>query len=444
MHKYSLLLASLVLSPLTTLAQENEAPTIASYSTESYRFTLDDCLKYAFGNSYERQNLKLSEQSAAEMVTQAKNNRNPNVNLSAGESAQHVGSSSKVNVSGNVGINGGITLYQGGSITNNIKLSQQQEEEAKLRTQKYDNSLSIEILSSYLSVLRNEETLKYKTSIVSTSKEQADMGKKKYDVGTMLESDYLILEAQYAANQTDTLDAYISRSTNLLSLKKLLSMAPEANLELVAPDTSTIDALALLPSQEECVSKALQTMPELKLSKSAIEITETQTAITKGSRRPTISASAGIGTSHRDFDDVGQQLGDNFSQQVGVSLSMPIYDRGQTKSKLEQNRIAKQQAEIDYAQTELNIRQTVIQQYQNVKLAYERYKMTKLRCNAYGEVFKVYNAKFNVGMVVITDMLQRQDNYINAINEYVQAKYAFILNRKILDIYTGENISMGN
>ncbi|MCQ2218639.1 MAG: TolC family protein [Paludibacteraceae bacterium] len=444
MRKYSLLLIGLALTALNVEAQETSESMDSIANVESYRFTLDDCLQYAFGNSYERQSLKLSEKTAAESVTQAKNNRKPNVNFSAGESAQHAGSNSHINMSGNAGISSGITLYQGGSISNSIKQSKQAEEESHLRTKKYDNSLSIEILSAYLSVLRNEETLKYKTSIVTTSKEQADLGKKKYDAGAILESDYLILDAQYASNKTDTLDSHISYITNMLTLKRLMSLDPNADLQLVAPDTSAIEALALLPSQEECVDKALQTMPELQLSKSAIDIAETQIDITKAGRRPTISANASVGTSHRDFDNIGRQFGDNFNQQVGLSLSLPIYDRGQTKSKLVQNRIAKQQAEVEYAQNELSIKQTVIQQYQNVKLAYERYKMTQQRCKAYAEVFNVYNAKFNVGMVVITDMLQRQDNYISAINEYVQAKYAFILNRKILDVYTGESISMEN
>lgn len=443
MRKYPLLLACMALLPTTIQAQDaGSATQTATANAGSFQFSLDECLQYAFGNSYQRQSLQLSEKNAEESITQAKSNRKPSVNLSAGESASHYGSDSDIHVSGNAGINAGITLYQGGSISNNIKRSQIEAEDAKLKIEKYDNSLSIEILNAYLTVLRSDETIKYKTAVVETSKEQAELGKKKYDAGTMLESDYLVLEAQYTANRTDTLDSQISRQTSLLSLKRLMSMDPYADLSLIGPDTSAIDALALLPSQDECVNKALETMPDLKLSKSAIEITEIQTDITKAGRRPTISANAGIGTSHRDFDNVGRQLGDNFNQQIGVSLSMPLYDRGQTKSKLAQSKYSRQMAELDEAQAELEIKQTVINQYQNVKLAYERYKMAKQRCNAYREVLNVYNVKFNVGAVVITDLLTQQANYINAINEYVQAKYSFILNRKILDVYTGDGVKM--
>ena len=56
----------------------------------------------------------------------------------------------------------------------------------------------------------------------------------------------------------------------------------------------------------------------------------------------------------------------------------------------------------------------------------------------------MYNVKFKMGAIVITDLLQQQDNYISAINDYIQAKYSFLLSRKILDVYTGEAVSMKN
>ena len=74
---------------------------------------------------------------------------------------------------------------------------------------------------------------------------------------------------------------------------------------------------------------------------------------------------------------------------MGINFSMPLYDRGQTKSKIAQNKYAEQQAALDKQQDELTIRQTVIEQYQNVKLAYNRYKMAKEKCDAYKAVYDV-------------------------------------------------------
>ena len=81
------------------------------------------------------------------------------------------------------------------------------------------------------------------------------------------------MKAQYTANQTDTLDAYISRNNSLLTLKKLMSMDADANLDIVYPDTHGHGRTGTAaPSQDDEVNKALQTMPELKLDQKAIDI----------------------------------------------------------------------------------------------------------------------------------------------------------------------------
>ncbi|MBQ8020387.1 MAG: hypothetical protein IJ263_08305, partial [Paludibacteraceae bacterium] len=52
---------------------------------ERYNLTLEQCIEYAFGNSLERQNLKLSEKVSEYSYEQAKNNRKPQVSGSISE-----------------------------------------------------------------------------------------------------------------------------------------------------------------------------------------------------------------------------------------------------------------------------------------------------------------------------------------------------------------------
>lgn len=107
-----------------------------------------------------------------------------------------------------------------------------------------------------------------------------------------------------------------------------------------------------------------------------------------------------------------------------------------------QNRILLQQAELDRLNTELNIRQVVIQEYQNVVSANSKYQAANVKQNAYYKTFEAYRARFNLGDVTPVDLLQQQNNYISALNEYIQGKYSFLLRRKILDVYMGEEIKM--
>ena len=50
--------------------------------------------------------------------------------------------------------------------------------------------------------------------------------------------------------------------------------------------------------------------------------------------------------------------------------------------------------------------------------------------------------KFAQGAITTVEMLQQQDRYLSALNDYLQSKYNYILIEKQLDIYTGKEIKL--
>ncbi|MBQ6269415.1 MAG: TolC family protein, partial [Bacteroidetes bacterium] len=52
------------------------------------------------------------------------------------------------------------------------------------------------------------------------------------------------------------------------------------------------------------------------------------------------------------------------------------------------------------------------------------------------------NEKFKVGSITAVELLQQQVNYLNYLNDFLQNKYSFLLNRKLLDVYMGIPIKL--
>lgn len=406
-----------------------------------YRLTLEDCLNFAFRNSYNRQVMKLSEEAKESVYHYSRHERIPSVSASLSETFNNTNSTGS-SWGGSVGVNANWMITQGGSINNNIKQSKLQMEQASYQTSQYDNELTIQILQAFLTALGNEELLKVQESLLTASEEQLEQGKIKYNVGQILESDYLMLQAQYASDKNNIVDTRISRDNSLMTLKILLSLDPLTELAIVYPDTSALDAMAVLPSAQEVLDQAISTLPDLKISQYNIDIAKIGVKVSQSNYYPSLSLGASIGTGHTDFNNFGTQLSDRFNQQVGLSLSVPIYSKSKTKASVVQSRIALQQAELDQLQTELNIRQTVVQEYQNVTSAYSKYEASTIKENAYLKTFEAYRVQFEAGAITAVDLLQQQNNYISALNDYIQSKYGFMLKRKILDIYMGIPVTM--
>ena len=436
MKRYLLILMVLLSGELFAQAAVDDGNNVA----DTVVFTLDDCLRYAVSNNYERQTMELSHKSQELSLEQTKKQRLPSVSMSVSEGYSH--NTKGGAMSGSAGINASMPIYNGGEINVSIEKASLRTEQSQLELTRFDDNLSINILQAFLSVLGNQELLKYQKSVLKSSREAMKQGYVKYETGSIVESDCLLLVARCASDTNNVVDTQSSSDNSRRNLKVLLSMEPELNLAIVYPDTSAINEMALLPPMNEAIERSVAYSPDLKISGYDIEIAQKSLRIAKAAQLPSLNLNAGLNTGHDGFTDVGTQLGERFSQNVGVSLNIPIYSRGANRIKTKQSELSLQQSQLDYERNALALRQTVAQEYQNVVSAYNSFVVSSQSKDAYLKSFEAYNSRFLFGSITAVELLQQQNNYLNALNKYIQAKYSFILERKILDVYMGNGVTM--
>lgn len=426
------ILALLLMTACLAVGQESHA----------YRFSLEDCLRFAVANSNERKTMELTGESLETSYQQSRQQRLPSVSASFGENFSN--NADGWSVSGNVGVGSSVTIYQGGNINNTIEQNRLNMERNEVQMERYDNQLALQILQSFLTILGNQEMLKYQLEVLNTSREQLGQGRARYRVGTILESDLLLLEAQYYSDSNNVVDTRINIENNLLAMKVLLSMDPTDQLEIISPDTDNLDAMKeSLPTEEEAISLAMDYLPDLRLSDYDIRLAENSVDLARGNYFPSISANANLGMGVLAFDGNGnRQWYGRPSESLGVSMSIPIYSRGSIRANVTKSQIALEQARINYEQAQLEVRQTVVQAYRDVLSAYNAYKVSQLREEAYSKSFNVYNLQYQYGNITTVDLLQQQNNYLNVLNTYIQNKYSLVMKRLILDVYMGKRISL--
>ncbi len=403
-------------------------------------FTFEDCLKYAFGNNNERKQIELDKKTQELNLQQAKESRLPNLNASVNGSFSNNNNGSRF--SSSASLNTGVVLFQGGQINNTIKKEQITLEQSESKIAQYDDKLSVNILNAFLTLLGNQEMIKYQQAVMESSREALKQGEEKYKVGSILESDYLLLKAQFLSDTNNIVQTQFNIDDNILSLKTLLSMDPEQDFDIVPPDTTTLHLLEVFPSREEVLNEAIDHSPDLKISQYNIEIAKKSLRIAKSSYYPTLNLSAGLSTNLNEFDNFGSQKDHTFSEQVGLSLNIPIYSRGTVRTRVRQNNIALQRQELSHEQSMLTIRQNIAKEYQNLLSNYNKYKVSEQSVRAHEESYLAYKNRFEYGSITAVELLQQQNNFLNALNQYIQNKYSFILQRKIVDVYMGKDVTL--
>ncbi|KAA6332341.1 hypothetical protein EZS27_019150, partial [termite gut metagenome] len=244
------------------------------------QMTLEQCIDFALSNSYSRQSVKLNEEAAQDRYNQSILERLPDLSATVDENLNR----SKSNTAawnGNYGLNSSLVLYQGGSISENIKKNKLSAEQIEYLSKQYDNELVIQILQTFLSALGNEELLKYQQSLLKSSEEQVKFGSERFRLGEILESDYLLLQSQYATDKNNIAETTIQRENSLLALKSLLSIEPLQVLEIVYPDAESIEWMVLLPNEETVLESALANLPDFRIRRYNVEIAGTVVKIAK-------------------------------------------------------------------------------------------------------------------------------------------------------------------
>ncbi|MGL4544487.1 MAG: TolC family protein [Bacteroidales bacterium] len=400
------------------------------------QFTLSEAIEMALSNNFGQQILEVSRKSSAEDLAQSKRNLLPDFQASASQGFSNNGNNGTYNV------NASAVLWKGGQQLNAIRRAKVAYAQSDSKIAQAQNDLMIRVIRSFLSVVMNEELHDYQQSVVGISKDLMQQGEVRFRSGEILESDYLLLKSQYASDVYALTSSGINRDNALIELKQLLCIDPLTEIDVVRRDSFSVADLALPPLQT-VIEQTLAWIPDLKIAEQSMELAALDVRIAKGAYSPSLSVNGSLGTNYNSQSeaDWGSQFGDNRLQQVSLSLSIPLWDKGKTRSNVKQSGFRMQQAKLEAQQTELDLRSSLEKEYLSVVSMREKYDAAEISKQAYEENFRVFTRKFERGAVSTTDLLQQQNAYLSALNNFIQTKYSLWLNRKVIDVYMGNEIN---
>lgn len=399
--------------------------------------TLDSCLRYAYEHNLTVRTAVLGHESAEVNLRGAKLRFLPTISASA---SQGVNWDSQTTRSGNYGVNGSLMLFNGLNTIRSLKQSRISAEQSSLKVQQAENSVGIQIITAYLTVLMDKEKLAYQQEVLETSRQQQLEGELKHRVGRILESDYMLLLANYTSAQSEIENTLLTIDFNRSDLITLLDMDDSIVIDVI-PSNDTLHAnnCSVAPF-DSVLAQARRSMPDWQISEMDVDIARYNVRMAESNYLPTLSLNAG--TSYNEgtivSDNPATAINGGLNTAVTIGLNIPILNSGIHSTQLKQSKIALQQAELQHHQTELDLEDKLDELHLNLKLALNRFRSAEAMMEAYKASYDIYVIKYAEGAVTTVELLQQQDRYLSALNDYLQSKYSYILAEKQLDIFTGK------
>ncbi len=417
-------------------------------------WTLEKCIDYAVEHNIAvRQIENQIEQRQLQLQT-SKAQRLPDLNASAGQNfsfgrgltAENTYTNTNTS-STSFSIGTSVPLFTGFQIPNQVKLSQLNLEAATKDLEKARNDIRTQVAQAFVQTLYDMEISNVARRQIAIDSAQVARLKVLLEVGRASHAELSQQQATLAQSQLTATQAQNNVQLALLNLSQLLELDTPEGFAIAVPDSSLHSSLltpnSSLLTPESIFAEAVGIRPEIQSEQLRLKATEHSIKIAQAGLYPSLSFSAGLGTNYYTTsgfpsDGFGKQLKNNFSQYLGFNLSIPIFNRLQTRSSIRSARVDRlnQQLQLDNVRKQLY--KEIQQAYYNTVAARQKLASSQQARQASHDAFALVQAKYEQGKATITEFNEARNNMLKAESDLTQARYEYLYQTALIRFYQGK------
>jgi len=438
-------------------------------SAQEKTWTLEDCVGYAMENNIQIKQTALNTQYNENLLKQSKLEQLPSLNARTGANysfgraldlTTYEFTDNEQILSANASASSSMNLFSGFRQRNRIRQNEINLMASYQDVEKIKNDISLNIAAAYLQILFNEELLSAAKSQLDITNQQLERTQKMVEAGKLARGNALELKAQYASEELNVVNAENQLLLSYLSLQQILDLPYDPAFSIEIPDIPLPGDSFLGMNVIDVFGTAETIMPQIKGAELNVESSEIGLEIAKGGRYPSLNLagdySTGFSDNNRKIEGndpvtglptygkypFWEQMNDNQSVGLGISLSIPIFNGGQVSTNISNARIQLENSRLELQNERNTLFKTIQQSYSDALAALKKFNATEEALVSMEESFKYTEKKFEVGLVNTVDYNAAKNQLITTQSDLLQAKYDFIFKTKILNFYRGEPITL--
>lgn len=425
---------------------------ILGIQAQEKQWSLRECCDYAVAHNISiKQQENQCRQQELKLST-AKNQRLPDLSGSVSQSFSFGRGLTADNTYTNTntsntsfGLNTSVPLFTGFQIPNEIKLNQLNLEAATADLEKAKDDIRMQVAKAYVQILYDMEIADVAVRQIEIDSAQVARLQAFVNNGKASEAELSQQKATLAKSRLTATQAENDYRLAILTLTQLLELPTPEGFSIERPTQEELDALAHvgLLSPDQIYAEALGVKPEILSQQLKLKGTEHSIKIAKAANYPTLSLGGGLGTNYYTTsgfksDKFGKQLENNFSQSLGLNLSIPIFNRFRTRNNIRSAQIDRETQQLQLDNTKKTLYKEIQQVYYNTLNAQSKEKSSAEALQSTKDAFLLTQAKYENGKATITEFNESKNNYLRSESDLVQARYENLYQHALLEFYRGK------
>lgn len=414
-------------------------------------WNLQNCIDYALEHNISVQQSEINVKQKEITLNTARNSRLPDLaanaseNLSFGRGLTEDNTYARTNTSSTgFSLGTSIPVFNGFEINNSIKMGRIDLAAATADFEKARNDIRVAVAQAYVEILYDKEILNVALSQVAVDSMLVARRKAMKLSGKASAADVVAQEATYAQSKLNATQARNSLNIAILSLTQLLELSSPEGFDVVSPSENAL-GLQLLMNPEDIYARAVDIKPEIKSESLRLDYAEVAIKRAKGGYMPSLSLSGGIGSNFytalgRESLSFADQMKNNFSQYVGVSLSVPIFSRLSTRNQVRSAKLSYDSQSLELEKARKALYKEIQQAYYNAVASQSKYVSSGEAARSAEASYTLTMEKYENGKSNVTEYNEAKNRYLEAESNYLQARYECLFQTSLLNFYATNRI----
>ena len=424
-------------------------PVLSAASASAQTMGLQECIDYALGHNITVRQQSIAAETQRIALSTARSSRLPDVSASLGQgwgfgrSTGRDGSTvDQTSAQTSFSVGASLPVFTGFRIPNQVRAERFQLEAALASLDKARLDVGIQVSSCYLNAL-------YYKGLTGVQRRQVELdstaladARALYEAGRKPESEVAAAEAQVAVSRHSLTEAEGNETLARLELMQMLNL--EGSVEdfaILDIDTASL-ASGIMPA-DEVFTRALETHPAILAARYNLESSKYSLRATRSGYMPTLSLSASYSNSYYhlyggDNASLSRQLDLNGSEYLGLSLSIPIFDRFSTRNAIRQSRLSIESQNVALDEAKQSLNKEIQQAYWNAVKARDNYTSAQFAATSTSLAYRYEAERYAAGKGTGYELQQAATKMQQASQDALQAKYEYLMRIKILEFYNGD------
>ncbi|MFV0140785.1 TolC family protein [Empedobacter falsenii] len=402
--------------------------------------SLEQAVNYAWENNLSLKDQNLQSEISKIEIEKSKSNFLPTLGFSSSYNFQSgsiidpsTNTRNTLNVqSGNFALTTTVDLLNWQTIIR-LKLTQLENDKLKYQSEIIKQNLYIQIVQSFYQLQFNKEQEKLIENQIKNTLTHLDRIQEEVKYGNKSESDLLEMKANLSSSYKQQVDASSNYKLAYLTLQNLLNK--KDSTDYIFEDSQLFDNNKNL---DQLYQKGVENRPNIIQSKIDEQIAQKNIEQQKSAYLPNLSASYSFSSFYTDSNrnPFSNQLNDNKSHYVGISLNFPIFNKLQTQKSIEQSKIELERSLLKTHQLEQEYYNLMSDLYLKTNNSLDKWEASEKNLKDYQLSFEKIEDKFKFGLITIYEYLNSKNNLLQIETNNLIDKYSFYLNSNMLNYYT--------